>query len=183
MKINFLLFLAAPFLINCNASKSTTSTTSLKSIEILESVADLKNYIADNCRFNEFHIGSYDKVNSFEKFGLDTLQGKYIWYSNKNDKIIINTFLKEKFAVKYAYNQIHKVFPESKGAITLSINSKKTEDKLLADFKKNKVESNLLVSFNDELGYSSEIEVSECDSQKAESILINYPKVKVNYNK
>lgn len=164
---------------SCNSLQSVTAENKEDSIE---SVNELRNYIKNNCRFDGFSIGKYNDTNSYEKFGLDTLKGKYIWYTNQNEKIIINTFLKEKFAAKYTYYQINKAFPKLKGAFTITVKSKETEKNMLADFKKNDIKSEILVSFNDELGYSSEIEVSKCYSRKAESVLTNYPEVKVTYN-
>jgi len=179
MKYYFLLFCTLFFLYNCNTTKSAHANNQAV---VFESVEELQKYTTNNCRYNGFAIGTYSDEYSYEKFGLDTLQGKFIWYSNQNDKIIINTFLKEKYAVKYAYIQINKEFPKLKGTMMLTVKSKKIEEKMLAEFKRNNVESNLLISFNDELGYSSEIEISECDSSKAETILANFPEVSITYN-
>lgn len=148
-----------------------------------KSIEDLKAFIGGNCRFSEFSIGKYADKEGLEKFGLDTINSKYIWYSNSDQKIIVNTFLKEKFAVKYAYNQINRIFPKSKGAVTLTVCSKEIEEKLIADFKKKNIKFDLVVSFDDALGHTAKIDLSECDSLKAESVLGKYPEVIVEYIK
>lgn len=179
MKIYYLLINILFLLYSCTTSKPIASDNKEA---IVTSVKDLQSYTKNNCRFNDFKIGKYADSYSYEKFGLDTLKGKYIWYINKEEKIIVNTFLKEKFAVKYAYYQINKEFPKLKGAFTITTKSKKVEQELLSDFKKNNIKFEKLVSFNDELGYSAEIEISKCYSRKAESVLVNYPDVNVTYN-
>jgi len=120
-----------------------------------KSIEDLKAFIGGNCRFSEFSIGKYADKEGLEKFGLDTINSKYIWYSNSDQKIIV----------------------------TLTVCSKEIEEKLIADFKKKNIKFDLVVSFDDALGHTAKIDLSECDSLKAESVLVKYPEVIVEYIK
>jgi|GEM_PF-3249660 len=166
-------------LLGCKSLK-TTSSNKYQSIYTLD---DLKIYISEDCRYQYFKIGNYNSANSLERFGLDTLNGKYIWYSNNKEKIIVNSFLTEKYAVKYTYKQIKNVFPSLKGTMTVSVFSKETEKEILAILKKNNIQPILIITPDDNsLGYyESEIDVTDCNSEKAASVLEKVSDIKIHF--
>jgi len=180
MKNKLLLFFLLSVALSCNSTKVGSL---LQKENPNETIDYLKEITSKGCRYNGFSIGEYYDEESEERFGLDTIDSKYIWYSNKEEKIILNTFLQERYAVKYSLKQLNKVFPKSKGAMVVTINSKKTAEELIANLKKSNIEPTIVATFDDELGYSSEIDILACDSPKAELIIIEYPEVKFKYKK
>ena len=160
--------------------KKTVPPNETQNVQTLE---DLKQLIADNCRYQYFKIGAYHKENSNEKFGLDTLKGKYIWYFNNEKKIITNAFLKEKYAVKHAFKQIDNVFPELKGAMTISVFSKASEVEILAVLKKANIQPSLIISPDEgDLAYfESEIDITDCDANRVASLLEKFDNIKLHY--